>query len=313
MKFRVATANIAGGAREEGADLCKYKILGELLSGVDIIGLQEVVRVYEPGSCHIIRDDIKELQDNSGLSHYQRFFFPYLDSTQYSHPGKWTSRIFNSYYEKGCRILEGTAILVKQQHSVYDLWCDNRPGHAVVQILPWYLDAPTIYLGNRDTQPRTLLLARVRLANRFVLFCCTHLATLKEEGDRQHGKGKGPVTQKAVALRAKQIKWIVQYIDSYQRAREADGKTREPVIIVGDFNAEPEASELQGLTQLNLELVTPNVGYTHRKHKILIDLIYATKCAIKGTACIVDLTKLEVLSDRRVSDHNPVIADLDLC
>ena len=79
MKFRVATANIAGGAREEGADLCKYKILGELLSGVDIIGLQEVVRVYEPGSCHIIRDDIKELQDNSGLSHYQRFFFPYLD------------------------------------------------------------------------------------------------------------------------------------------------------------------------------------------------------------------------------------------
>ena len=45
MKFRVATANIAGGAREEGADLCKYKILGELLSGVDIIGLQEVVQV----------------------------------------------------------------------------------------------------------------------------------------------------------------------------------------------------------------------------------------------------------------------------
>ena len=305
---------MAGGAREEYSDPCKYKILGDLLSGSDIIGLQEVVQVYEPDSCCGIRDDIAELKRDSGLSDYQHYFFPYLDSTQQSHPVKWTSRIFSSYYEQEYRILEGTAILVKQQHSVYDLWCDDRLGYAVGQVLPWYLDAPTIYLGNRDTQPRTLLLARVRLASKFVLFCCTHLATLKEEGAKQYGGGKGPATQKAVDLRAMQIKWIVQYIESYQRAREADGKTREPVIIVGDFNAEPKTPELDGLRQINLELVpfaTPNVGYTHRKHKILIDLIYAAKCAIKGTACIVDLRELEALSDRRVSDHNPVIADLD--
>ena len=71
----------------------------------------------------------------------------------------------------------------------------------------------------------------------------------------------------------------------------------------------------KGLSQLNLDLVcfaVPNIGYTHRKHKILIDLIYATKGAVKGEAHIVNLEKYEKSKGKLVSDHHPVEACLEL-
>jgi len=315
MRFQVATANLAGGAREEEVDPRKYKILGDMLSGVDIIGLQEVVKVYRPDEHSAIRDDIRHLQDDSRLSDYQHYFFPYLDSTQHSHPSKWSSRIFHSYYEKGYYILEGIAVLVQRQHCICDFWRNDKSGYAIGQIIPWYSDKATFYLGNRDTQPRSLILTRIKLFDRYILFCCVHLTTLKEENIKQHGEDKRVATQKAINIRAKQIDWISQYIRSYQEARcKMDGIV-EPIIILGDFNAEPTASELDGLKDLDLKLVpfiTPSIDYTHRKYRILVDMIYAAKHTINGNTHIINLENLEEYSGMRLSDHYPVIADLEL-
>lgn len=315
MRIQVATANLAGAAREEEASLHKYKILGEILSGVDIVGLQEVVKVYEPGEHRVIRDDVRHLQSDSRLSDYECYFYPHLDSTQQSHPDKWDSRIFHSYYEKGYQVMEGTAVLVDRQHCICDFWRDNRSGYAIGQVIPWYSDKPTFYLGNRDTQPRSLLLTRVRLAEKSILFCCVHLTTLREENVRQHGTDKRVATQRAIDIRTKQIEWVVQYIRSYHEARRNMGKIAEPVVLVGDFNAEPTARELDGLKELDLELLPltpPSICYTHRKYRIWVDLIYVAKRAIVGSARIIDLENLEEPSGKRLSDHNPVIAELDL-
>ena len=315
MRIRVATANIAGGAREENTNLSKYEFIGDLLSGVDIIGVQEVIRVSEVGNARIIRDDIKELCNSSGLLNYHHYFFPYLDSTQQSHPKKWSSKIFDLYYDKGYQILEGTGILVKQQHCVCDFWHNDRAGYALGQVIPWYSNTPTFYLGDRDTQPRTLLLVRVKIGEKFVLFCCVHLATLKEENIKRDEEGSRLATQKAIDIRAKQINWIVEYIKSYQDSYQQESGVREPIILVGDFNSEPMSSELNGLNRLNLELVPfdiKDIGYTHRKYKIIIDLIYATRKNIDGKAHIINLQELELSENERISDHNPVIAELEL-
>jgi endonuclease/exonuclease/phosphatase family metal-dependent hydrolase len=315
MNIKIVTANIAGGACEDYSDPIKYKILGEQFSGVDIIGIQEVIQVYKVDNHRVIRDDIKDLKKKSGLSDYQSYFFPYLDSTQQSYPYKWNSNIFRPYYEKGYRILEGIAILVKNQHHIYDLWRNDKPGYAVGQIIPWYSDKPTIYLGDRDTQPRNIILARILLKDKFVLFCCVHLTTLKEESFKQSEKDKRLTTSKAIDIRTKQINWIVQYIKSYQNECLNRDGVSEPIILVGDFNTQPESDELNGLKQLDLELIpfdTSNIRYTHRKYSILMDLIYATKGIISGISHIIDLKELETYINKEISDHNPVIANLEL-
>jgi len=324
VEIKVATANIAGAAREEKANPCKYEMLGKILSEADIIGLQEVVKV-EDAIGNFVRDDIEELQKN-GLSDYHHYFFPHLDSTQQSHPDKWKgkkgkkSAFSSDYYEK-YRVQQGTAVLVKSSYDICDLWDDKRQGqHYVVgQIIPWYLEKPTFYKGDRDTEPRSLLLARIQLEEeRFVLFCCTQLTTLTEE---KKGDERVP-TCAAVRIRTKQINWIVDYIKDYQDAyqqRHQESCQKEPIILVGDFNAESIAGELGGLqTCLGLKLVelrpSQDVSYTHRNYNILIDLIYATRETIDGSACIIDLEELEkTLPDkRRISDHNAVIAKLSL-
>ena len=79
MKYTVATANIAGGARLINAHPWKYEILGKQLSKADIMGLQEVIKVYDGDN--VIRDDIETLQKaQPRMANYQSFFFPSLIS-----------------------------------------------------------------------------------------------------------------------------------------------------------------------------------------------------------------------------------------
>ena len=84
---------------------------------------------------------------------------------------------------------------------------------------------------------------------------------------------------------------------------------------MGDFNAEPGAKELQPIKQLGLEttdITSDGIQYTHRTHKILIDLIFAPTTVTNKTARIIDLGLLEDEVDRRISDHHPVIAEMDI-
>lgn len=310
MKVIVATANLAGAAREQKAHPEKFKQLGPAFDGVDLVGLQEVIQVYDAAG-DVVRDDLAALQQQGGLSGYQSFFFPHLDSTQQSHYKKWPI-LFPEYYERGYRIQHGNAVLVRKEHPLRDLLLDDQSGSVTGQVVPW---TSAFYGGNRDTEPRSLLLARVRLQHRrFVLFACTHLTALTEENK----DGRRAPTERAKHIRKRQIAWIVEYIQSYRAERRKTCEERdepyqeEPLLLVGDFNALPKELEESRLSELNLEEIEPTEGpsFTHRKHQIRIDLIYASKSITGNAVRVIDLNALETVADRRISDHHPVIAEL---
>lgn len=314
MRITVASANLAGAARAEKAHPDKLKLLGTELAKAepDLLGLQEVMRVYDPAG-RLVRDDIATLQHAGGLSAYRTYYFPHLDSTQQSHYRKWLD-VLPEYYAQGYQIQQGSAVLLHRQHPVYDMLLDDRPGFITGQLIPW---TSAFYAGNRDTEPRSLLLTRVHLKDqRFVLFACTHLTALKEE-DIEGGRAP---TERAKLIRRRQIAWIVEYIQSYQAERKKTCAERgqpyeeEPLILLGDFNAQPEELKDSQLSECGLREVKPAEGpsYTHRKHAIRIDLIYASRSITSANARVINLGALETVKDRRISDHHPVIAELML-
>ena len=154
-----------------------------------------------------------------------------------------------------------------------------------------------------------MLLTRVKIGGQNVLYCCTHLSALSEENHKDGAASYRKPTDHATALRRRQVEWIAQFIQSYQNAAE-----KEPVILSGDFNAAPDAPELAALQSLDLQLVPFSAGsgdYTHRGHRLLIDLIFADR-RFSGTSEIIDLSKYEVAGAPPISDHLPVISTLTL-
>jgi len=319
---KVATWNSAGGARADRTHPDKYSLIAKVLGGVSLIGVQEIIRVIDPATGDVIRDDLATLTSALEPSGYRHFFFPHLDSLRQSHSGKWSSEIFGDYYKDGLQILQGTAVLVSQAHPCGDLLQDPKDDqleHGCGQILPWYdhAEGPTFYRGNRDTEPRALVMTRVRIGSRFVVFCCTHLTTLKEEDvEVRTEKGvevKRISTKGARDVRELQARWIADHLQRHQRVREESSKLEDVLIVVGDFNAERGTDELEPLKKLGLEPVPAEgeVDFTHREHLIEIDLVFAPK-AIKKSAEIVNLSELDDWPGQRISDHHPVIAEIEI-
>lgn len=335
----VASANIAGGMRAGKGHPHKFRLLADALAKhqPDIIGLQEVVRVPDAG-----RDDLQKMQDKLP-GQWVADFFPHLDSYMQPHPKKWSSKIFADHFSKGQRILQGNGVLVRKAHPILNLWSGiegtSSDGRTVGRIMP----VPSmIYCGNRDTEAYSLLMTRLMIRDKTILFCCTHLSTLKEEDqDPQGGKEKiRKPTAGAIARRREQARWIVEYLESYQ---EELGQ-KEPIVFVGDFNCEPNASELRPLGWLGLRHAhlgqadrwiertgwDPHPGrdgsdppppppHTHRERwvpsterKILIDHVFVSENLKVTNAIILDLDFEEEKSGIRgtISDHHPVVITL---
>jgi len=195
-----------------------------------------------------------------------------------------------------------------------------------------------IYSGNRDTEPRSLMVTRINKRGRNLFFCCTQLSTLTEEDkdikiNDNIIKIRKP-TFYSIRMREKQIKVIVEYIRSYQKKLGLV----EPIIIIGDFNCEPDAKELKSLKKIDISHAhlgspddwinsagwteAPDPPYTHRERfhhnkdrRILIDHIFVSSnyFSIKK-AYIIDLDNIEKNNNTSgvISDHNPVIVQLSL-
>lgn len=98
------------------------------------------------------------------------------------------------------------------------------------------------------------------------------------------------------------------------RMEEDQRIRRLPAVLLGDFNAEPDAPELAGLASSPLELSDAASGLGHTFHGFgnpsvfcKIDYLLYTK---DFTCRKAELWKEE--KDRYLSDHYPVCAELDL-
>ena len=175
----------------------------------------------------------------------------------------------------------------------------NKPGFP--RNIPIFL--PPVYQGNRDTDPRYALLARINLEPLYPFVVNVHLTTLMGE----RGKGESRIPGKrseAQELRITQTRRLMELL------RPAMEENRI-IVLLGDFNASVDEPSLSvviedegGFTRLVPEIEKP----THINASSIIDHIY-----IYPQDCFGDykcwIAENEITY--KASDHLPVVAEVD--
>jgi hypothetical protein len=208
---------------------------------------------------------------------YDCFFFPALSSHANPHPGKWKR------YAEGkdprvripaaVDIQQGYGICVRHGVSGRNLWvADDRPMSADAdRVEPGCtscfesINTTTgLYLGNRDTEPRLVVMGRAKLESggesRYLNYLNVHLNTLS--GERE---GNVRLDRRAGASRLRQVELILDNIVSaYQETRHhrvPQGRSRggrDLWIIGGDFNTLPDSEEIAVIRRAGFVDVIPD-------------------------------------------------------
>jgi len=206
-------------------------------------------------------------------------------------------------------------------HGIFNDWQDWRQGNGILsrwefvrlgdsakpgapRNVPIY--RTPLYQGNRDTDPRYALIARIGRAPVFPFVLGVHFTTLIAERGREEGPRPLPGrTEEAQFLRLKQAKRLLDLLGEHVLERG------EVVFLLGDFNA--VASEPCIVSVLEAEggfvrlIPTQGPGITHPKVIGPIDhiFVYPRDRLVEYQCWIVD-----GLAARRASDHLPVVADV---
>ncbi len=159
--------------------------------------------------------------------------------------------------------------------------------------------------GNRDSQPRNLMVASLNYRGVPFYFLNTHLGVLIGEDRMDYDFER---SRTASQMRQAQVSEIMNVIDELKRADMDNERPERPILLAGDFNAQPEAPEMEML-QRHFRLLTPeNAGseqWTHQRHRVLIDHVLlhdpaeefeVISCHIQSKIPFDDLT-----------DHRPTV------
>jgi len=196
---------------------------------------------------------------------YECFFFPAVSSHNNPHPGKW-----NRYAENGDRthsiplhvdIQQGYGICVREGISRRNLWVpqlkSNRAPEDADKVDEGCLSCfepinitTGLYLGDRNTEPRLVIMGRVKLesdsGSRYLNYLNIHLNTLS--GERE---GNVRLNRHAKSSRLQQIELILDnVVSAYQEATDyrmpagENSSERDIWIIGGDFNTTPDSAEI---------------------------------------------------------------------
>jgi len=201
-------------------------------------------------------DDTAEVRQGMGVD-WHAYFFAHLDSRAHCSRGainnKWhgtanirTAERISDRYKLGHRLMQGTGLLLRQAPVGDPAGVLLRPAGLHPSKNP--TNNPLKYLGNRNSEPRTMMVARVEILGAEVDLAFCQLETHKKDNrwwspdakprpkDVARGPGKpGP------GHRLDQVKQILKYFSQRE--------TKRPVILMGDFNARPGTRELQSLCQ----------------------------------------------------------------
>lgn len=127
--------------------------------------------------------------------------------------------------------------------------------------------------GNRDTQPRNVMVASLNYRGVPFYLLNTHLGVLI--GEDRHDPAYER-SQMASQLRVAQVNEILHVIQELKTADIENEASERPIILTGDFNATSDSPELEVLKR-DFNLLTPenelSQQWTHQTHRILIDHI----------------------------------------
>lgn len=297
LTLRVATLNISGGQKsfETSSDAIERAHLQALHALVEqinatVLCLQEVSQFVDAdGSTHSQLDDIKTAGDYSAV-----FYGKTVAMTTHLQVKKevMVNGIFNDWQDWS----KGNAILSRIPFS--RMGNPEQPG--APRNIPLYV--PPVYKGNRDTEPRFAVLARL-LQPPFPYIATLHLTTLM-------GERHPPLTRNKIEeshfLRDQQVRQLLDLV------RDHIMETGQPFILTGDFNAPRQEFCISHLLESENQFVRlkpENEGVSHAGIPEAIDhILFFPRDRLVDYRCWIEDSDLA----RRASDHLPVIAEIQL-
>jgi len=291
--FRLMTYNI-GGARRQGEAV--FSDVVEVVRRVspDILAVQEVVSYTDAdGNSHNLA---ARLAEAAGFGR-DFFFGPVLSLRKHMDVAKlgFVEAIFADFQEWE----HGNAIYCR---AGFRRFCEPEKSGAPVSV-PLYV-AP-LYRGNRDTEPRHAVLARVAQAPIYPFVLTVHLTTLVGERQICEGHAVHPeVVERARKMRLEQADRMRRLLEEHVLG---PGKV---AFLLGDFNAvasEPTINSMIEKTCGFQHLTPENDSPTHLGVGKAIDhiFVYPPGRLVSATCRVIDSPLA-----RRASDHLPVVADV---
>ena len=232
-------------------------------------------------------------------------FAPEVTMCDHPHPNLWDRPAFRHMTHAA----EGNAIVTNLPVEDWP-WGSYPTYDSCAMTGAWSRHTPisraTLYSsGNRDTQPRNLMVASLNYGGMPMYVLNTHLGVLIGE-DRHDPSYERSRT--ASQMRQAQVREILLVIDELKRADRANELPERAILLVGDFNAKPATPEMEML-QRRFRWLSPENDrrelWTHFTHRILVDHILlhdpaqqfeVISCHIQSKIPFDDLT-----------DHRPTV------
>jgi endonuclease/exonuclease/phosphatase family metal-dependent hydrolase len=288
FNLKLMTYNVGGGRKDLGSDFSG--ILDIIKKAApDILGVQEATEWST-----LDEENFSQPKDivGAGLKNYNYFFGPTLTMSQNFHVQKeiFIYGLFNDWTEW------------KQGNALFSRWPFVRLGNSSRPGRPQNIPInKTIYSGNRDTDPRYAILAKIDLGFTRIFTLVTHLTTLYGERPPKEIPGKN---KEAQSIRAEQCERILDLVRTFVLEKN------EVLIVMGDLNATPDEPCILSALETKgglVRLVPSNNAGTHLKVAEPVDhiLIYPGNYHIKYSCKVID-------NEFVASDHNPVVAEISL-
>ena len=201
--------------------------------------------------------------------------------------------------------------------GIFNDWQDWSKGNAILSRIPFSrlgapehpgtprnipLYQPPIYKGNRDTEPRYAILARLQEPP-YPFIATLHLTTLV--GERHPPLTKNKI-EESHFLRDQQVRQLLDLVRLHIL------ETDQPFILTGDFNAPRQEFCIAHLLESENQFVRlkpEKEGASHAGLPEAIDhIFFYPRKRLVDYRCWIEASDLA----RRASDHLPVIAEIQI-
>ena len=308
--LQVVSFNI-GGAREmrpaphdhEKLAVDAYSTLQQVINPRQptLIALQESGLAHSDG---VTRNVGRKMARLLG-SNFVETFAPEVTMCDHPHPNLWD----RPAYRNMSHAAEGNAIVTNLPTAGW-AWGSYPEYDECHMSEAWArhttISRATLYsTGNRDTQPRNLMVASLNYRGVPFYFLNTHLSVLIGEDRRDNTFER---SRTASQMRQTQVSEILYVVDELKRADLDHELPERPILLAGDFNAQPGAPEMEML-QRRFRLLQPenpsSEQWTHERHRVLIDhiLLHDPAEAFEVISCHIQ----SKIPFDDLTDHRPTV------
>ena len=287
-KLKLMTYNIGGGRKDLGS---RFDSILQIIKNEvpDLLAIQEAVILNTLDGEQI---DQPKTISAAGASTKYSFFGPTLSMQENFDTRKelFIHGIFNDWENW------------QQGNALFSRWPYKRLGNYKKLGSPHNLPIFKVtYNGNRETDPRNIIITQIDMGFAKVFTLATHLTTFYGERGAEEIPNKN---KEAQIVRQEQCERILDLTKKYILEKN------ELAFLMGDFNALPNEPAISNTLEKKggfVRLLPSNNIGTHVKLDTPVDhiFVFPGKYHIKYNCRVCD-------DGFSASDHNPVVADLTI-